>query len=134
MRFAAVFLMCFLAASGVSGQGKTAWKLVWADEFTQPNGSLPNPNNWTYDLGAGGWGNAELENYTSRTNNARIENGQLVIEARQENYLGSSYTSARLKTQGDFPGPMAASKRESRFRGGRGSGRHSGCWAPIFPP
>jgi beta-glucanase (GH16 family) len=76
------------------------WQLVWSDEFNQPDGSAPNPANWGYDIGNGGWGNEELEYYTSRTNNARIENGQLVIEAQQESYGGSSYTSARLKTQG----------------------------------
>lgn len=76
------------------------WNLVWSDEFALPNGSSPDSSKWTFDLGAGGWGNNELEYYTSRTNNARIENGQLVIEARQENYSGANYTSARLKTQG----------------------------------
>ena len=76
------------------------WTLVWADEFTQPNGSVPDPAKWGYDIGGTGWGNNELEYYTSRTNNARIENGQLVIEARQESYLGKNYTSARLLTKG----------------------------------
>jgi len=71
--------------------------LVWHDEF---DGASIHPANWTYDLGAGGWGNGEAENYTQRPENARIENGMLVIEARQERYEESYYTSARLKTQG----------------------------------
>jgi Glycosyl hydrolases family 16 len=71
--------------------------LVWSDEF---NGSAINTANWTYDLGNSGWGNNELQNYTSRAENARIENGMLVIEARRENLGGSAFTSARLKTQG----------------------------------
>lgn len=71
--------------------------LIWSDEF---NGSTIDTSNWTYDLGNSGWGNNELENYTNRPENARIENGMLVIEARRENLGGSSYTSARLKTQG----------------------------------
>jgi glycosyl hydrolase family 16 len=70
--------------------------LIWSDEF---NGSTINTSNWTYDLGASGWGNNELENYTNRPENARIENGALVIEARRENLGGAAYTSARLKTQ-----------------------------------
>ncbi len=70
--------------------------LLWSDEF---NGSTINGANWTYDLGGGGWGNNELENYTNRPENARIENGMLVIEARRENFGGNAYTSARLKTQ-----------------------------------
>jgi beta-glucanase (GH16 family) len=73
------------------------WKLVWNDEF---DGSAINKSNWTYDLGGGGWGNGEAEYYTARPENARIENGNLVIEARQEKYEGSYYTSARLKSQG----------------------------------
>jgi len=85
-----------------SSNGITGWKLVWADEFDQPDGTAPSTANWNYDIGASGWGNNELEYYTSRTNNARIENGQLVIEAIKENYLGSAYTSARLKTQGKW--------------------------------
>jgi beta-glucanase (GH16 family) len=71
--------------------------LVWSDEF---NGSTVSSANWGFDLGAGGWGNNELENYTSRTENARISNGMLIIEARRENFGGSAYTSARMKTQG----------------------------------
>jgi len=71
--------------------------LVWSDEF---NGSTINSANWGFDLGGGGWGNNELENYTNRSENARISNGVLVIEARRENFGGSAYTSARMKTQG----------------------------------
>ena len=68
---------------------------VWADEFFQ-TGS-PNSNNWTYDLGAGGWGNNEVQNYTDNLTNAKVENGLLKITAKAE---GSGYTSARLKSQG----------------------------------
>lgn len=72
-------------------------RLVWSDEF---NGSTISSANWNFDLGGGGWGNNELQNYTSRTENARISNGMLVIEARRENFGGNAFTSARLKTQG----------------------------------
>jgi len=72
-------------------------QLVWSDEFS---GTSINTANWGFDLGNGGFGNNELQNYTNRTQNARIENGMLVIEARQENLGGSAYTSARMKTQG----------------------------------
>jgi len=71
--------------------------LRWSDEF---NGTTINTANWGFDLGGGGWGNNELENYTNRPENARISNGMLVIEARRENFGGSAYTSARMKTQG----------------------------------
>jgi len=72
-------------------------RLVWSDEF---NGTAISTANWGFDLGGGGWGNNELENYTNRSVNARVENGNLVIEARRENFGGNAYTSARMKTQG----------------------------------
>lgn len=72
-------------------------RLVWSDEFT---GSTINAANWGFDLGGGGWGNNELQNYTNRSVNARVANGMLTIEARQENFGGNAYTSARMKTQG----------------------------------
>jgi ribose 5-phosphate isomerase RpiB len=72
-------------------------RLIWSDEF---NGSTINTGNWGFDLGNSGFGNNELENYTNRSVNARIENGSLVIEARRENLGGSAYTSARMNTGG----------------------------------
>lgn len=72
-------------------------RLIWSDEF---NGTTINTANWGFDLGGGGWGNNELENYTNRPENARISNGNLIIEARRESFGGSAYTSARMKTQG----------------------------------
>lgn len=73
------------------------WQLVWHDEF---DGDAINPAHWTYDLGSGGWGNGEAQYYTARPENARVENGLLILEARREKYEDSYYTSARLKTQG----------------------------------
>src|ERR1044071_1159416 len=57
------------------------WKIIWHDEF---EGTELNPENWTFDIGGGGWGNQEWQAYTNRPENARIENGMLVIEARKE--------------------------------------------------
>ena len=75
-----------------------ARKLVWADEFDKAG--LPDSTNWGYDVGGNGWGNNELQYYTSRrAENARVENGKLIIEARKESYQGKNYTSARLLTQ-----------------------------------
>ncbi|MFB9056811.1 family 16 glycosylhydrolase [Mariniflexile ostreae] len=69
--------------------------LVWSDEFDS-NGA-PNAANWTYDLGAGGWGNQEVQTYTSDANNVIVEDGVLKIMVKKE---GSTYTSTRLKSQG----------------------------------
>lgn len=76
-----------------------SWKLVWSDEF---DGATINSSNWTFEIGNGnsGWGNNELQYYTNRPENARIENGKLLITALKESYGGRSYTSARMKTQG----------------------------------
>jgi PKD repeat protein len=77
-----------------------AQSLVWSDEFNV-NGA-PDPAKWGYDLGAGGWGNAELENYTSRPENVVVQGGVLQIKALKENYNGSAYTSARLLSKNKF--------------------------------
>jgi beta-glucanase (GH16 family) len=71
-------------------------ELVWADEF---DGDTINLDNWTYDIGGWGWGNGEAQYYTDRPENARLQNGLLVIEARFERFDDNYYTSARLKTQ-----------------------------------
>jgi beta-glucanase (GH16 family) len=76
----------------VSGQ----WALVWADEFDAPGN--PDPARWTHDIGY--IANQEAQYYTSRSENVRVEDGLLVIEARKEPWMGYAYTSARLKTQG----------------------------------
>jgi beta-glucanase (GH16 family) len=74
------------------------YQLLWSDEFS---GNALNTQNWTFDIGNNnGWGNHELEYYTSRINNVFVSSGNLIIEADQESYQGSNYTSARLKTEG----------------------------------
>lgn len=75
---------------------------VWAEEFD--TGTAPNPAVWSHDLGAGGWGNAELQTYTSDSANVRVEGGYLRITAREQLLKGGrkSYTSARIKTQDKF--------------------------------
>ena len=74
------------------------WSLVWSDEF---NGNgLPDTTKWAYNIGNWGWGNNEPQYYTEcRKENARQEDGNLIIEARK-NDLGEPWTSARLTTQG----------------------------------
>jgi hypothetical protein len=74
--------------------------LIWSEEFDTDG--APNPAVWGYDLGGGGWGNNELENYTNRPDNVIISNGTLKIIAKAENYNGSAYTSARILTKGKF--------------------------------
>ena len=77
----------------------TEKKLVWSDEFSVDG--LPDSTKWAYEKGGGGWGNNEAEYYTvQRPENARVENGCLIIEARKEKWKNREYTSARLVTRG----------------------------------
>lgn len=70
--------------------------LVWSDEFDTDG--APDSSKWTYDLGAGGWGNNEAQTYTDNAENAIVQGGSLIITAKDDGSGG--YTSARLKTQG----------------------------------
>jgi beta-glucanase (GH16 family) len=73
--------------------------VVWSDEF---NEGVIDPGMWTYDVGGGGWGNGQFEYDTAQHWNSYVTNGSLVIEADVTNYMGNSFTSARMLTQGRF--------------------------------
>ncbi len=120
----ATLLQC-IANCGIVAQAQN-WTLVWSDEFAQPDGSAPDSTKWGYDVGGTGWGNNELECYTSRTNNARVEGGQLIIEARQERYRGKNYTSARLLTKGKWS--WTYGRIEARIKIPRGQGLWPALW------
>lgn len=82
--------------SPLSYQG---YSLVWQDEF---EGTALSPD-WVYEIGDGcpnlcGWGNNELQYY--RRENTTVKDGYLIIQAKQEEFGGKSFTSTRLKTQG----------------------------------
>ena len=86
---------------------KSGWQLVWSDEFNAPDGSPPDAAKWSYDLGGGGYGNHELESYTSRPANIEQRGGNLLITAQKEEFTGKDgvarhYTSARIRTEGHF--------------------------------
>ncbi|MBV8630054.1 MAG: glycoside hydrolase family 16 protein [Silvibacterium sp.] len=111
-----MLISCGIAACGAGSMqaggnstSVTQETLIWSDEFTGTAESAPNPANWTYDTGAGGWGNNELETYCGYGSNSRPCNprnpntyvggdGYLHIVARQPS--PGVYTSARLKSQG----------------------------------
>lgn len=86
----------------VTVQTGTGTDLVWSDEFN--TAGAPDATKWGYDIGTGsnGWGNAESQYYTNRSQNVIVEGGMLKIKAIKENFSGSSYTSARLLSQGKF--------------------------------
>jgi len=72
------------------------YQLVWSDEF---DGTTLDLTKWNIETGGGGWGNNEKQYYTNRTDNVRLENGSLVIEAKKETYGSNGYTSARINTR-----------------------------------
>jgi len=74
-------------------------QVIWGDEFD--SGTVPDKNVWSYDLGSNGWGNRELQDYTRSPDNARVENGNLVITGREIPWgeSGTRLTSARIRTQ-----------------------------------
>jgi uncharacterized protein (TIGR03437 family) len=96
MRLNLVVPLLLLAASSYA-QTTSGWKLVWSDEFNGPAGTAPDPHNWNYDLGDGGWGNNEIETYTNSSSNVFEDGkGNLVIRAIRD--ASGHYTSARLQT------------------------------------
>jgi len=100
--------------------------LVMQDEF-DVDGTL-NSSLWTYDIGTGmnGWGNNELQYYTDRPENVTVQNGVLIITARQEDFNGAAYTSARIKTEDLFE--QTYGRFEARIRVPFGQGMWPAFW------
>jgi beta-glucanase (GH16 family) len=107
--------------SALSESPPDEWKLVWSDEFDSTDINLKK---WTFETGGGGWGNNEKEYY--RKENAFISNGNLVIEARKEQYDKNEYTSARMKTAG--LGEWLYGKIEARMKLPFGKGMWPAFW------
>jgi beta-glucanase (GH16 family) len=109
-----LFLIAAVFAAGCGGPSVSAaatpeatWRLVWADEFEAAAGTGIDPTRWKHDVGGGGWGNNELETYTTGPANAAHDGSALVITARRETVAGTDgiardYTSARILTAGRF--------------------------------
>ena len=97
--------------------------LVWEDEF---DGTTLNLNNWSFELGDGcpnlcGWGNNELQSYTDQ--NHRLEDGMLIISAKEE----SNYTSTRILTKGKQE--FTYGRIETRVKVPTGAGLWPAFWA-----
>ncbi len=101
-------------------------QLVMADEFDTDG--APNAKIWGFDIGTGtnGWGNNELQYYTNRKENVKVENGYLLITAQKESYKGSAYTSAKLLTKGLFS--QTYGRFEARIRLPYGQGFWPAFW------
>ena len=131
-----LFIACLAVTSKVqpsskSSASKPSWVLTWNDEFNGPIGSVPDPDKWVVESGGNGWGNKELEYYTTRSQNVRQENGNLVIEAIRQKFTAAdgirrSYTSGRLKTQGRFA--QEYGRFEARIKIPYGKGMWPAFW------
>jgi beta-glucanase (GH16 family) len=132
MQTSRFFLTVFVSLSlsmGCSGPKKLpsspGMKMVWSDEFNYKG--LPDKTKWNYEVGGNGWGNNELQYYTAdRLENARVEDGHLVIEARKEPWQGKKYTSARLVTKGK--GDWTYGRIEVRAKLPKGLGSWPAIW------
>ena len=109
--------------------------LVMSDEFDVDG--APDSNMWGYDVGDGtnegipGWGNNELQYYTDRPENVTVENGVLIITAKEESFEGKGYTSARLTSQDLFE--QQYGRFEARIRVPFGKGYWPAFWLLGVP-
>jgi beta-glucanase (GH16 family) len=104
-------------------------KPVWSDEFEYEG--APDSTKWNFDLGDGcpnvcGWGNNEAQYYTIDSKNVRVENGSLVIEARQDSLGGKAYTSTRIVTK--QKGDWLYGRIEIRAKLPKGKGTWPAIW------
>lgn len=100
----ALFLLCISCETDETQTVTTFTKLTFEDNF-DTDGPI-DAASWSYELGDGtdnglppGWGNSELQYYTDRPENIKVEGGMLHITALQESFQGSAYTSARINTK-----------------------------------
>lgn len=123
LRLPAVLLCCVCLGAlscARKGQVPKGMQLVWSDEF---NGSgPPDATKWSYNVGGNGWGNRELQYYTDADpDNARVEGGNLVVEARRETFGGNAYTSARLVSRGKGEWTYGRVEARAKLPAGRGT-------------
>ena len=114
------------------------WQLVWADEFSVPG--APNPKKWSYEEGFRR--NRQLQYFTDRPENVRVENGHLVIEAIPESWPNDAYekdstdwrkelenaeyTSGAINTRGKAS--WTYGRIEIRLKISQGLGLHAAAW------
>ena len=122
------WLLLLIMAGIACAQERAGWKLIWSDEFDKPG--LPDAKKWTNEVGF--IRNREAQYYTqARPENARVENGRLIIEGRKEEYTApdgktSHYTAASLTTEGLFE--MTYGRVEVRAKLPRGRGMWPAIW------
>jgi len=116
---------CYSCTVDCGNCNELTYNLVWSDEFDD---SEIDGGKWNFEIGTGnwGWGNGEYQYYTSRAENAFIEDGKLVIQAINESYQGSNYTSARMTTKNK--GDWLYGKIEARMKVPSAGGTWPAFW------
>ena len=103
LRLAVLYWVICLGAFSLAAEPD--WKVVWEDAF---DGTSLDWSKWEIEVNAFGGGNHELQLYTDRHENVRVEDGRLVIEARKDNHgiAGTvrEFSSGRIrsKRRGDW--------------------------------
>lgn len=124
--FAALVAAASLLAA-MQGPAKKQWRLVWSDEFA---GRALDYSKWGVAFHALGGGNNELQFYTDRPKNVRVEGGHLLIEAHEDNFNGMGtirkYSSASLRTK--HRGDWRYGRFEVRARLPKGAGLWPAIW------
>lgn len=130
--FAVTIASAFFTSCKKDNTKLEGWNLVWNDEF---NGKQLDTEKWGFQIGTGsqyglvGWGNNELQYYTK--DNAYIENGSLVLEAKKEEKGGMHYTSSRIRTMAEDESPLFTKtygRIEAKIKMPKGSGFWPAFW------
>ena len=102
-----------------------ATRLVFEDNFNEGSGTKPSTSKWTYDPGVPN--NGEIQYYTPNSENAQTDGaGNLVIEARRQDYQGRQYTSGRMNTGNKFSTQYG--RFEARIKVPKGNGLWPAFW------
>ena len=70
------------------------WQLVWSDEF---NGTGLDLDIWNIEVNGNGGGNNELQYYCEKA--VSVQDGNLVLTATKEEYMGKHCTSGRINSK-----------------------------------
>jgi beta-glucanase (GH16 family) len=102
-----------------------AGKLLWSDQFGGAAGSPPDATKWVIDTGGNGFGNNELEYYTSRASNVSLDGaGHLKITALRERYgngaVTRSYTSGKIESKGKYNASYGSIQASIELPSGQG--------------
>ena len=90
---------CATGCGYITPETYAGYNMVWSDEF---NTEAIDPTQWNWEVNGDGGGNNEEQYYINSAENSYMENGNLILVAKREDYQGKKYTSARLTTQGKY--------------------------------